>query len=220
MRKRDTFTKRFLGAALGAVLLFAAGCSNSEADAAKTTVESFLKTQQEGDMDASKTYLAGESADMFDTREDMRNGLRSYEEAGVNSKTLDEFVDAQTRACSMMWEKYEVGDVKVEGDKATVLVNTTGIDMDDWDNLTESGLAGEVGSRWMDDHASEIDAYKSSHTEAEFQAWYLDRVVPEYAQELLTRLDAMERKTTDYRMTLVKDGDDWKVTDVEVGTNE
>lgn len=170
-------------------------------------------------MDASETYLAGEAADMFDTREDMRDGLRSYEEAGVNSKTLDEFVDAQTRACSMMWEKYEVGDVKVEGDKATVLVNTTGIDMDDWDNLTESGLAGEVGSRWMDDHASEIDVYKSSHTEAEFQAWYLDRVVPEYAQELLTRLDAMERKTTDYRMTLVKDGDDWKITDVEVGTN-
>jgi hypothetical protein len=31
-----------------------------------------------------------------------------------------------------MWEKYEVDDVKVEGDKATVLVNTTGIDMDDW----------------------------------------------------------------------------------------
>ena len=29
----------------------------------------------------------------------------------------------------------------------------------------------------------------------------------------------MERKTTDYRMTLVKDGDDWKITDVEVGTN-
>ena len=51
-------------------------------------------------------------------------------------------------------------------------------------------------------------------------AWYLDQVVPVYAQELVSRLDAEPRQTTNYRFSLEKTDDGWKISNVEIGTLE
>lgn len=129
-------------------------------------------------------------------------------------------MDAQIKAYTMVWEDSKIDDVQVGDDTATVLVTTKGIGMKDWENMTTSGLSAEVGSQWMDDNMSRIEEYKSSHTEEEYMAWYLDQVVPVYAQELVSRLDAEPRQTTNYRFSLEKTGDGWKISNVEIGTLE
>ena len=212
--------KKLLTAAFSAALLFMAGCADSDTGAVKDTTESFLKAEHEGNLDEATKYLTGDATDMFESREDMRADLKGYEDQGVSNETLDQFVDAQIKAYTMVWEDSKIDDVQVGDDTATVLVTTKGIGMKDWENMTTSGLSAEVGSQWMDDNMSRIEEYKSSHTEEEYMAWYLDQVVPVYAQELVSRLDAEPRQTTNYRFSLEKTDDGWKISNVEIGTLE
>ena len=166
--------KKLLTAAFSAALLFMAGCADSDTGAVKDTTESFLKAEHEGNLDEATKYLTGDATDMFESREDMRADLKGYEDQGVSNETLDQFVDAQIKAYTMVWEDSKIDDVQVGDDTATVLVTTKGIGMKDWENMTTSGLSAEVGSQWMDDNMSRIEEYKSSHTEEEYMAWYLD----------------------------------------------
>lgn len=157
--------KKLLTAAFSAALLFMAGCADSDTGAVKDTTESFLKAEHEGNLDEATKYLTGDATDMFESREDMRADLKGYEDQGVSNETLDQFVDAQIKAYTMVWEDSKIDDVQVGDDTATVLVTTKGIGMKDWENMTTSGLSAEVGSQWMDDNMSRIEEYKSSHTE-------------------------------------------------------
>lgn len=98
--------KKFLAALLGVTLLFAAGCgANPEAEAVKTTADSFLKAQQEGNLDEAAKYMTESAVQDMGTMSELRDSLSMYEEAGVSGDTLDTFMDSMLKAYRLIWEK-------------------------------------------------------------------------------------------------------------------
>lgn len=212
--------KKFLAAILGVTLLFAAGCSNPETDAVKKTAENFLKAQQEGDLDQSAKYTTDSVSDDMGTVKDVKEAMSVYEATGVSKDSLNDFVNDMLKAYGMVWEKYEIGNVKVDGKKATVMAKVTGISMNTWKKTMTVNLGAEVAKQWAQDHVSEIQDYLKDHTQEEAAAWIMDQVLPEAGDEALNRLKKAERETSDYRLSLEKNGDDWKISNLEVKTEK
>ncbi|WP_294731174.1 hypothetical protein [uncultured Faecalibaculum sp.] len=209
--------KKFLAALLGMTLLFVAGCgANPEAEAVKTTAEAFLKSQQAGDLDESAKYMTESAVRDMGTMEELRDSLSAYEAMGISGETMDTFMDSMLKAYGMVWEKYEIGDVKVDGDTATVMVKVTGIPMDTLENEMTEEYGSELAQQWVVDHSEEIQKYMEDHTEEESFAWLMDQILPDAGKQVEAKMADAERKTSDYRLTLEKDGDDWKVSNVEV----
>lgn len=209
--------KKFLAALLGVTLLFAAGCgANPEAEAVKTTADSFLKAQQEGNLDEAAKYMTESAVQDMGTMSELRDSLSMYEEAGVSGDTLDTFMDNMLKAYRLIWEKYEIGDVKVDGETATVMVKVMGVPMEVMEKEMTEEFGANVAGQWAEDHIEEIQNYATSHTEEETFAWLMDQMLPAAGKEAEAKMDESERKASDYRLTLNKVGDDWKISNVEV----
>lgn len=209
--------KKFLAALLGVTLLFAGGCgANPEAEAVKTTADSFLKAQQEGNLDEAAKYMTESAVQDMGTMSELRDSLSMYEEAGVSGDTLDTFMDSMLKAYRLIWEKYEIGDVKVDGETATVMVEVTGVPMEVMEKEMTEEFGANVAGQWAEDHMEEIQNYAAGHTEEETFAWLMDQMLPAAGKEAEAKMDESERKASDYRLTLNKEGDDWKISNVEV----
>lgn len=202
-----------------AVTAMLTGC-NSEQKAVQETTEKFLQALVDSDLDvlaecSTPELMQSDEMKLLD-KENLANSF--YEAIGVEKEDLSEeavkavdiYVD---RVVDSVYKDYKVGDIKIQGDTASVTTEITlGFDPNEESSLSDSTM--EEIEKYRTEHYDElVDLYVEQGEKALYQKIYDDLIpiiVTKMEEELAGSNDTVESTI----LTLKKIDGVWKVTEL------
>ena len=202
-----------------AVTVMLTGC-NSEQKAVQETTEKFLQALVDSDLDvlaecSTPELMQSDEMKLLD-KENLANSF--YEAIGVEKEDLSEeavkavdiYVD---RVVDSVYKDYKVGDIKIQGDTASVTTEITlGFDPNEESSLSDSTM--EEIEKYRTEHYDElVDLYVEQGEKALYQKIYDDLIpiiVTKMEEELAGSNDTVESTI----LTLKKIDGVWKVTEL------
>lgn len=202
-----------------AVTVMLTGC-NSEQKAVQETTEKFLQALVDSDLDvlaecSTPELMQSDEMKLLD-KENLANSF--YEAIGVEKENLSEeavkavdiYVD---RVVDSVYKDYKVGDIKIQGDTASVTTEITlGFDPNEESSLSDSTM--EEIEKYRTEHYDElVDLYVEQGEKALYQKIYDDLIpiiVTKMEEELAGSNDTVESTI----LTLKKIDGVWKVTEL------
>ncbi len=171
-----------------AVTVMLTGC-NSEQKAVQETTEKFLQALVDSDLDvlaecSTPELMQSDEMKLLD-KENLANSF--YEAIGVEKEDLSEeavkavdiYVD---RVVDSVYKDYKVGDIKIQGDTASVTTEITlGFDPNEESSLSDSTM--EEIEKYRTEHYDElVDLYVEQGEKALYQKIYDDLIPPSLSQ--------------------------------------
>lgn len=111
--------RKFLFIAVVSALLFSCSGSNPDTDTPTGVVNAFIESSRQGDIDGIKKYLTEQDVKLINMGEQFMGMMDSAQKNTMKEKMAQEFKE-NTKDVNI-----EVGNEKIDGDKATVDVSST-----------------------------------------------------------------------------------------------
>lgn len=201
-----------------AVLLTGCGADQKEV---RETTESFMQALVDSDLETAKQYatkelIASEEMRLLD-KENLETSF--YDAIGVKRESLGE--EAQKAVSEYVsdvvdkaYQSYEIGDIKIQGDTASVTTKVTlGFDPDAESNLAETAQE-EINSYQTENYEDLVNVYIEEGETALYNKLYND-LLPIIAAKMKDELDNSSSKEESTILTLKKTDEGWKVTQLQ-----
>lgn len=102
-----------------AAILFSCTNTNPAADSPKGVVNAFIESSRQGDIDGIRKYITEQDAKLLDMGMQFLNMLDSGQQKKMKEEMAEQFKEHTKDV------KIDIGNEKIDGDKATVDVSTT-----------------------------------------------------------------------------------------------
>ena len=201
-----------------AVLLTGCGADQKEV---RETTESFMQALVDSDLETAKQYatkelIASEEMRLLD-KENLETSF--YDAIGVKRESLGE--EAQKAVSEYVsdvvdkaYQSYEIGDIKIQGDTASVTTKVTlGFDPDAESNLAETAQE-EINSYQTENYEDLVNVYIEEGETALYNKLYND-LLPIIAAKMKDELDNSSSKEESTILTLKNTDEGWKVTQLQ-----
>ena len=196
------------------------GCGSADRQAVTETTENFLQALADSDLDAAGEYATQELLESEEMKLLNKSNLEDsfYRSIKVDRESLDE--EAQKAVAEYVgavvdraYVGYEVGDVKIQKDEASVTTQVRlGFDPDARSNLAET-LQDDIDAYRSENYEELVSIYVEEGEQALYNKIYND-LIPIAVSKMREDLENSEEKTESTILTLRKTDGTWKVTEL------